>query len=522
VFEHYKVVCLTQVCRRQYLEILARYIVSSSIVDEYQLWRNSAHNDDSEYLDSLRSHSNKIIVMDCSSSPVETGCSIGQIYRRCVHEDTIYIRFDEDMVFLESDFFAKFLRFRIENPSFFLLFPNIINNPACTELQIKKGAIAPEKLHPWSLDRVSWRNPRFAEQLHRAFLECLGSGNLSEWHFGPHPLGLRKHTFECMAWFGKDFANLDGELTERNEEEWLGVIRPSELGRPNCIYGDAIVSHFAYPPQEKYLESIGLLSSYFSVPETSPAANSASSVLPRNRDIWAVRLLDVIRNITNASFSKLGDPDFVADQIRLAGLVGDNRFLYGSDNHYMNTAGAGLWQIPMQLARWLVQLSDYVICRVIDVGTWTGWTTAFLAAYLSRFNDHLHVTTIDVRDHFDCYPAIKNLLPIRFHVGKSADFRCCAFDLAFIDGDHTYDACRVDYDSVGRTASICAFHDINDEFVQQYERNQGGVPRFWGEIKSQSRSPDQVFEFLDHSQCRQVMGIGMIVRGSAVRRSGLG
>lgn len=55
-------------------------------------------------------------------------------------------------------------------------------------------------------------------------------------------------------------------------------------------------------------------------------------------------------------------------------------------------------------------------------------------------------------------------------------------DLLFIDGDHTYEGVKKDfemYNSLVRKGGIIAFHDI----VPGPLENVGGVPRFWCEVK---------------------------------------
>lgn len=58
-------------------------------------------------------------------------------------------------------------------------------------------------------------------------------------------------------------------------------------------------------------------------------------------------------------------------------------------------------------------------------------------------------------------------------------------DFLFIDGDHTYEGVRVDfemYSPLVKRGGIIAFHDI----VPGPEENVGGVPRFWAELKNYS------------------------------------
>jgi cephalosporin hydroxylase len=58
-------------------------------------------------------------------------------------------------------------------------------------------------------------------------------------------------------------------------------------------------------------------------------------------------------------------------------------------------------------------------------------------------------------------------------------------DLLFIDGDHTYEGVKADFETYSplvRSGGLIAFHDI----VPGSEEAVGGVPRFWDELK---RSP---------------------------------
>lgn len=514
----YKIICVTPAGRRRYLKSLIPQILVSPLVDEYHLWRNTNDQLDADYIYGLEIVDSRIKVIEPHSIQPGSNAAIRQFYKNCTDDKTIYIRFDDDVVFIESDFFYKFITFRVANPEYFLVFPNIINNAVCTYVQFTRGALNPAAwIHPWCMDPTTWGNPHFAEQLHRAFLSSVAENNVSHWYFGPKLIALSRFSINCMAWFGRDFATFQGQVLG-DEEEFLSVIKPSELGRLNCIYGDAVVAHFAFHPQRKYLDCTDLLQMYESSHrQTREAVLENSLVIEKN--LWTPRLLSAMARIANANESDLANEEFVASQIRYAGLLRDRRMLYGEDNQYMNTEKTGLWQIPMQLARLLVHLRSYDIRSVLDVGTASGWTISIVTAYLARFNKNLRVTTIDSNNYFECYASIKDKIPLEFICNKSSkDFAGRSYDFVFIDAIHTYDGCRADYEAVGINAAICGFHDIQDRFVSGQAENYGGVPRFWEELKMQREQSSHIFEFLDHPNDDKIMGIGIIVKSQEQRK----
>jgi hypothetical protein len=510
VFRGYKVVCVTPAGRQRYLRVLVPYILNNGIVDEYQLWNNTTVESDIQYLHDLEREFPQVRIVEPDRIAPGSYTAIGQFFRGCIDAQSIYIRFDDDIVYMEPLFFETFLRFRIENPSYFLLFPNIINNPICTYIQVMRGTIDPGiRVHPWSFDLTTWRNAHFAESIHRAFLESLFSNTITRWHFPPQLLAFSRFPVNCMCWFGRDFASFGGEVGQE-EEELLSVIIPSKLMRANCVYGEAIVSHFAYYPQRTYLDSTDLLDCYEAL-----SGGQHDRFLRRNdsvssEDVCTPRLLKVIRTLMTASIDELLSPNYVANQIRFAA----RGFEDGShDNRYTNSGHDGLSAISLQLANCLIHLSKKSISDVIEIGTGPGWTTCFLTAYLARFNDAVQVTTVDLVDSFKLYQAVKGTLPIKFHKGKSSlDYKGEVFDLAVIGGDHAYDNCLISFENVGRYASICMVQDINDRFIAHSRVYGGGVPRLWAELKSRLVASSRIVEFLDHPRNEKLMGIGLIIR----------
>jgi predicted O-methyltransferase YrrM len=80
-------------------------------------------------------------------------------------------------------------------------------------------------------------------------------------------------------------------------------------------------------------------------------------------------------------------------------------------------------------------------------------------------------------------------------------------DVLFIDGDHTYDGVRSDWEMYGelvRPGGMVVFHDI----VDGPAKSVGGVPRFWSELRA--TYPD-AREFVESRQ-QEGCGIGVIRR----------
>jgi len=157
----------------------------------------------------------------------------------------------------------------------------------------------------------------------------------------------------------------------------------------------------------------------------------------------------------------------------------------------------GLWQDPLEFSNLLFFLQDKKIKTFLNVGTFNGVTFNFLSDFLNKF-EKCDCITIDPINHnpiiytkYSYYDYTSEI-----YIGKG-------FDLVFIDGDHSYDNVKLDYENVGKYAKYVCFHDINDDEVAKL---QGGVPKFWNEIKINK----EYLEFINKNKNINTMGIGVI------------
>jgi predicted O-methyltransferase YrrM len=68
-------------------------------------------------------------------------------------------------------------------------------------------------------------------------------------------------------------------------------------------------------------------------------------------------------------------------------------------------------------------------------------------------------------------------------------------DALFIDGDHSYDGVRADFERYAplvREGGIVALHDIKEDFGVDSPSISGDVPRFWRELKEHHRTEELI------------------------------
>ena len=265
MYNGHKIVCVTPAGRRRYMKLLVPYILSSNIVDEYQIWANTLDQDDLDFFRRLAAADARVIVIDPPQYEVDGNLSIGQFFRYCVDPAAVYIRFDDDIVFISEGFFPELIQFRISNPQYFIVSPMVINNALCSYVSQARRRRNSDYgyVRPYAMDHIAWYMPEFALHLHRLLLHSLATDSLRDLLFDRQELAVGRFSINCISWLGREFAKFAGVLPyPTDEEEWISALKPTELGQINCIYGRALVSHFAFQPQREYLDATDLLDRY--------------------------------------------------------------------------------------------------------------------------------------------------------------------------------------------------------------------------------------------------------------------
>ena len=256
-----------------------------------------------------------------------------------------------------------------------------------------------------------------------------------------------------------------------------------------------------------------------------------------------------VAELSSASCAQLANVSYVADLVRRIGLYRDPRGarLYGAEAQHQSsrrqegavpewqkgaehrTKGGtyenyeGIWQDPVQLASALVYLlgtglpvSDYA-----ELGVWTGWTTTFIAAYLSRTVEppgQFSGLAVDVNDERIATPTrqLMDHLNVRYVHRSNMSSHIAArrrqrptFDLCLLDALHDFQGIYADYEEMAPRCRIAMFHDIVQ--YESFHQSGGGVPRFWSMLV-RAAGRERTVDFVQQpGTFPTVLGLGMLL-----------
>jgi hypothetical protein len=219
--------------------------------------------------------------------------------------------------------------------------------------------------------------------------------------------------------------------------------------------------------------------------------------------------------IRNASLRELRSESFLKEEFLLMlGLNGENLAEFPQELYPWCNKGIRSWQYPIQFAEFLVHLSEMKIRSYVEIGCRFGGTFIILVEYLRRFMDLEMAVAIDIVRSDIMTEYAGRTVGVTYKIASSRDAETVSYlgsnrwDFAFIDGDHSYEGCVADFNSVRQTTKIIGFHDISSVACP-------GVVRAWQEIKNVVPR-NRLFEAVDqYNDVRErtnntYLGIGLV------------
>lgn len=255
-----KVVAWIPAGRARYLEVLIPYLLrEKDLLDCVYLCVNTESSHDREYIDSLSMQDPSYfqsIYLDRDEKPSRH--TVRHFYKYFKEEDTVYLKIDDDICFLQPGLLKELIQFRIEHPSYFLVAANLVNNVLCSYIHQHLGALNYRcGIYNWDpFCKVGWESGIGAENAHLCFLAAIKKGIYENFLFPLWEIAdYARLSINLICYFGKDAKNFSPLMEEcQDDESFLTEFLPPILARMNCIYGKKVGAHFSYFKQRDYLE----------------------------------------------------------------------------------------------------------------------------------------------------------------------------------------------------------------------------------------------------------------------------
>lgn len=270
-----KVVVFTPAGRRPYMELLTKHLSrQQDDFDEYHIWVNPRSDEDRKYLTEELPASGlfregKLKLVERKFQPRSCNWhNLCNFWDDACDKDTIYVRLDDDIIWMEHKFVSKLVKARRMDMNPWFVSANVINNPVTSHFHQKVGAIDHDM--GWLTgnhdDGLGYYSGEFARKVHRNFLKNIG--NLEKFNFGSAYLNPgRRVPINAIAFYGKDTKASLYPFTASDEELYFTTQMTERLRRGTLVYGSPVCVHFSYNPVEAELLRSGILDAYRNIAE---------------------------------------------------------------------------------------------------------------------------------------------------------------------------------------------------------------------------------------------------------------
>ena len=262
-----KLIVVTPAGREKYLRLLSHYVLGSAEVSEWHLWDNCRNEADRTYLHKLVASDSRCRLKQLPGAAGQWDI-IGEFFQFCDDPTALYLRFDDDIVFVEDGFFPRFIaRATAERGKSIWFSPLVINNALCNFLlkHLSKvsidGPVSCQAMCPYS-----WGFANFPAALHPVLIEAVRGHRLDHFHVPDREVRMSRFSINALGFFGADKLALGDQFMPPGmvaEEEWLSAALPAITNRGGMIFGDLLVAHFSFYTQEHRLLQTDILETYY-------------------------------------------------------------------------------------------------------------------------------------------------------------------------------------------------------------------------------------------------------------------
>ena len=251
-----KIIIVTPAGRQQYMNYLVNHLVmQKQYFHEWHLWNNCRNTNDEEYIYELANKYSWVKVINDTNNYEYKGTltGINTFWKYASDSNTIYIRLDDDIVWLSPNFISSMVQFKLKHISTPIVMANIVNNNYIDHLHQKTGRVL-QSIVPIESTCMGnmWRSSENTLKLHEEFKKDRLNNSHDKWIIDDHVVStFERVSINAIAWQGELLQN--NHVGMNDEEVWASMIIPRIYNKPLIINGNAIALHFAFNIQRDTL-----------------------------------------------------------------------------------------------------------------------------------------------------------------------------------------------------------------------------------------------------------------------------
>lgn len=253
------VIIVTPSGRKQYLERLYQCLLKQKEhFDEWHLWLNTDVESDMIFIKQLEDKHTWIHVIKINLQFTARSCkNVNLFYDYCKKSNHIYIKIDDDIVWLHPDFLKNLIHFRSkENCP--LVFANVYNNTYMDQFNYKANTFQVRSVNHIKYKEYDTCSLDETLIIHKHFKNNQADSFLFE------NKTIEHHTrvgIQCISWIGNMYPKMFDNMF-KDDERWLSFMYPLQIDKQNKICGNALCVHYSHRTQnpdnvlDKYLDDL--------------------------------------------------------------------------------------------------------------------------------------------------------------------------------------------------------------------------------------------------------------------------
>lgn len=282
MYNGFKVKIMIFAGRQQTMELLMPQL-KSDYIDEILIAKNTKNINDLKYINTLKDKYDKITYIELPENKIGNFIGWQYLYNYLMDEDTVYIKLDDDIIYLSENFFENILKYRFEHPEYICVFPMVVNNSYTATL------------HKNSLLNKCFGNEPISKKMTEHFFDgkfgiaehelFLNDPYNNEWNVGNIEFGqevvikqkpsnysqrngfalLPRPQICAVCFFGKlmKLINIAKQVENLNDEEFLTYyIFNIAKKLKNSLTSTALCAHYSFSQQKNEIDKTNILLRY--------------------------------------------------------------------------------------------------------------------------------------------------------------------------------------------------------------------------------------------------------------------